>query len=162
MKKYLIFVIILFIMSGCTAKESINSNVKSVTDSNNAAKLEKENTELKELVKKLPNVTNEQLVETMNLSLKSINAMVEKDYAYLQSVVDSSITIDKTTNSFVYKDGFKQDFIKTINHKVFDYRFHSLNKDGRIIVGFAENNVEYEFKFKQINGKMLLISFLTN
>ncbi|HJV16745.1 MAG TPA: hypothetical protein VJ546_05060, partial [Bacillales bacterium] len=64
MKKYLIFIIILFIMSGCTAKESNHSNVKSVTDSNKVAKLEKENAELKELVKKLPDVPYDQLRET--------------------------------------------------------------------------------------------------
>lgn len=149
-------------MSGCTAKESNHSNVKSVTDSNKVAKLEKENAELKELVKKLPDVPYDQLRETMNLSLKTFNAMVEKDYDYLQSVVDSSVSIDKTTNSFVYKDGYKQDFKKTINHEVFEYRFHSLDEDGSIIVGFAENSIEYEFKFKQVNEKMLLISYLTN
>jgi hypothetical protein len=90
-----------------------------------------------------------------------MQAMVDKDYDFLESNSDSSVIINKESNSFSFKNSHEQNFLSTIDYKKLEYRFHDANADG-IIVGFAQENVELLFTFKQEGSDYLLISYLTN
>ena len=151
-------IILAFVLVGCSEKDRVNVQAN---NDEYLVKLEKENEELKQLLEERPNVSNKQLRKTMNLSLKIIYAMVNRDYEFLQSIVDHGIVIDREKDSFIFNDGFEQSFIKPIEYEKFEYRAH-FAKDDEITVAFGENSIAYYFRFKQTEDKMVLISYLTN
>lgn len=97
----------------------------------------------------------------MNLSLNAFNAMIKKDYDYLQSISDSSVTINWDTNSFQFEGRHDQNFINSMDYSKLEYRFHD-KKNEMITVGFAVNSIEYYFEFTQEGETMLLHAFTTN
>jgi hypothetical protein len=159
MKRIMIAFVILLVVIGCSPKEEAVSKVPSPSENEKA--LLEENQQLKAILEQRPTVTVTDLRETMNLSMRFMQAMVDKDYDFLESNSDSSVVINKDSNSFSFKDSHEQNFLSTIDYKKLEYRFHDANDDG-IIVGFAQENVELIFTFKQEGSDYLLISYLTN
>jgi hypothetical protein len=153
MKKILITLSALYLLAGCTSDQD--------TDDPKMELLVKENTLLQDKLDERPPLNADQLRETMNLSLKALDAMVEKDYEYLESIADSNFIIHKETSSFQLEDGYIQDFLQSIDYSKLEYRFHSLEND-IITVGYAEMPAEYYFEFILKDDQILLHSFLTN
>lgn len=163
MKKLLLLISFVFLLVGCSDKETVKEEKDNAKPESNAvaASNDQEKEELQKLLEQRPNVTSDQLRTTMNLSLKILDAMVKKDYVYLESVANDNVTIDKENNAFRYKDGFVQNFFQTIDYSKLEFRGINLN-DNVITVNFAENNHELVFQYTVENDKFLLKSFLTN
>ncbi|WP_342558215.1 hypothetical protein [Metasolibacillus sp. FSL K6-0083] len=160
MKKILITFIILFILVGCSNKE--NTSQQSSSDNEDKLNvLTKQNEELKKQLEERPNLTSDQLRETMNLSLKIIRAMVNSDYSYLETIIDSNVTIDFEKKIFIFENGHEQNFLQSIDYNILEYRFHHL-ENNIITIGFGQNNAAIYFDFSQKNGEYLLNSFITN
>jgi hypothetical protein len=153
MKKILIALSALFLLAGCTSDQD--------SDDPKMELLVKENTLLHEKLDERPPLNADQLRETMNLSMKALVAMAEKDYEYLESIADSNFIINKETSSFQFEDGYIQDFLQSIDYSKLEYRFHSLEND-IITVGFAQMPAEFYFEFILKDDQILLHSFLTN
>ncbi len=160
MKKILIAFIILLVLVGCSNK----GDTKQQTSSNNESNLNvltQQNEELKKQLEERPNLKSEQLRETMNLSLKIIQAMENLDYNYLETIKDSNVTINHEKKAFIFDNVHEQEFSQSVDYSNLEYRFHHL-ENNLITVGFAQNNSEIVFKFSQKEGKYLLNSFITN
>jgi hypothetical protein len=153
MKKILIALSALFLLAGCTSdQDSVDPKMELLV---------KENILLHEKLDERPPLNADQLRETMNLSMKALDAMAEKDYEYLESIADSNFIINKETSSFQFEDGYIQDFLQSIDYSKLEYRFHSLEND-IITVGFAQMPAEFYFEFILKDDQILLHSFLTN
>lgn len=165
-KKFLIGAVLLLTLAACSEKENVSVSNETLASSNKEleAQIEKlllENQELKQLIEQRPNVSDEQLRTTLNLSLSIIHAMVNKDYSFLESIVDSSVTISEEDNSFLFEE-HEQKFLQSIDFERFEYRFHDTKND-TIIVGFASNYTsDLVFRFIHQDDNYKLISFITN
>lgn len=155
MKNLIFTAVLLFLFTGCTSEEA---ETKSTNDTQ---LLIQEIQKLKDELAERPNLSADQLRESINLSLKAFNAMIKKDYDYLQSISDSGVTINRATNSFHFEGRHDQDFINGMDYSKLEYRFHD-KKNEKITVGFAENSIEYYFEFIQKDETMLLHTFTTN
>ncbi|QOR65949.1 hypothetical protein IM538_19415 [Cytobacillus suaedae] len=161
MKKLWIIVTLLALV-GCTEKEVVSgTKTHQKVDNQQLEELKKENESLQKQLNERPNLTSHQLRETMNLALKTLDAMVNKDYTYLESISDSLVTIDKSTNTFHFENSHSQQFLEKFDYSKLEYRFHNLDNN-KITVGFALNNGEVLFTFKEVNGQFFLVSFITN
>ena len=154
MRKILLAIIFLFLLDGCT-----NEKADSTRSEDN--KFVEEIEQLQDLLDERPNLSADQLRETLNLSLKTIAAMEKKDYPYLESISDSGVTINKETDSFHFEGRHDQNFLQNIDYSKLEYRFHNKDND-KITVGFAENNAEIIFEFIETDEDILLHSFITN
>ncbi|MES1047559.1 membrane lipoprotein lipid attachment site-containing protein [Heyndrickxia sp. FSL K6-6286] len=164
MKQIIIAFTLLFVLVGCSNKDAVEGNAPQPTNSpieSNSEVLAQENKELKKQLEERPALTSEQLRETMNLSFKIIQAMINKDYNYLETIKNSNVTINQKRNTFIFDDAHEQAFLQSIDYDHFEYRFHHL-EDDVITVGFAQNNSEIVFQFSQKEGRYLLSSFITN
>lgn len=106
----------------------------------------------------------EQLQETFNLTMRIIDAMVTKDYAYLESVSDSSVTIDYENEILTYDDWGYQAFIDSFEYENFEYRGFMVEGDSLFLI-LGVYNVSYEFQFVRDPDSeegYLLKSLLTN
>ena len=164
MKQIIIAFTLLLALVGCSNKDTVKGNASQQTSNpteSNSEVLAQENKELKKQLEERPALTSEQLRETMNLSFKTIQAMINKDYNYLETIKNSNVTINQKTNTFIFDDAHEQAFLQSIDYDHFEYRFHHL-EDDVITVGFAQNNSEIVFQFSQKEGRYLLSSFITN
>jgi len=155
MKNLIFIAVLLFLLTGCTSEEADTSST------NESQVLIQEIQKLKDELAERPNLSADQLRESMNLSLKAFDAMLKKDYDYLQSISDSDVTINSDTNSFHFDGRHDQNFISSMDYSKLEYRFHDKNND-MITVGFAVNSIEYYFEFIQDGETMLLHTFTTN
>lgn len=155
MKNLIFTAALLFLLTGCTSEEAETSNT------NDTQLLIQEIQKLKDELAERPNLSADQLRESMNLSLKAFNAMIKKDYDYLQAISDSGVTINRETNSFHFEGLHDQNFLTSIDFSKLEYRYHD-KKDEKITVGFAVNSIEYYFEFIQEGETMLLHAFTTN
>ncbi|MFJ7828540.1 hypothetical protein [Psychrobacillus sp. NPDC096623] len=111
----------------------------------------------------LDEIDHERLRETLNLSFRIISAMINKDYEYLESVIDPSVNLNKENNSFTFSEStYEQPLIENFDYNNFEYRGYHFEEDKvRIILGV--NNVSYEFELVEgKSGSYLLKSYLTN
>jgi hypothetical protein len=155
MKNLIFTAVLLFLLTGCTREAADKSSNKETQ------LLIQEIQKLKDELAERPNLSADQLRNSMNLSLRTFNAMLKKDYDYLQSISDSGVTINSDTNSFHFEGHHDQNFINSMDYSKLEYRFHD-KKNDKITVGFAENSVEYYFEFIQEGETMLLHTFTTN
>ncbi|MCM3239536.1 membrane lipoprotein lipid attachment site-containing protein [Heyndrickxia oleronia] len=164
MKQIIIAFTLLLALVGCSNKDPVEGSASQQTNTPTESRSEvltQENKELKKQLEERPALTSEQLRETMNLSFKTIQAMINKDYNYLETITNSNVTINQKTNAFIFDDAHEQDFLQSIDYNHFEYRFHHL-ENNVITVGFAQNNAEIVFQFSQKEGRYLLSSFITN
>lgn len=156
LKKILLTITAMGMLAGC-------SNGDKTVDTPNPKMelLVKENTLLHERLDARPPLSAQELRETMTLSLKALDAMVNKNYEYLESIAAPGVIIKKDSNSFQFEGGFIQNFLQSIDYSKLEYRFHDM-KDDVVTVGFAQPPGEYYFEFIYKDDKVLLQSFLTN
>ncbi|KYG25611.1 hypothetical protein [Alkalihalobacillus trypoxylicola] len=166
MKRFLQVASLVFLLVGCSDYGSvvtdteIQENDTSVT-SNTEGELKEENKKLMKELEEKPNVTSDQLRETMNLSLQIIQAMLETDYDYLESVTASNVTINQDDNSFTFEE-HDQAFLQNIEFNTTDYSYHHAEEDGSIVVGFLINSSALEFIYEQNGDTYVLSSYATN
>ncbi|MCM3124481.1 MULTISPECIES: hypothetical protein [unclassified Mesobacillus] len=160
MKKIMFLISFVFLLVGCSDKEtSIEKNAKP-TNSSVSVSNDQEKEELEKLLEQRPNVTSDQLRTTINQTLKIFDRMLKKDYEYLESVADDSVTIDKENDSFKFNE-IEQKFIHNLDYGLLEFRGIHL-EDDLITVNFAQNSIEYEFYYVLKNDEIFLNSFLTN
>ncbi|WP_042478398.1 hypothetical protein [Bacillus ndiopicus] len=159
MKKIRIAFIVLFILAGCSNKEDTNQQ----TSNDNESKLNvliQQNEELKKQLEERPNLPSTQLKETLNLSIRIIQAMNNLDFNYLETVIDSNVAIDHEKKAFIFENGYEQNFLN-VDYSILEYRFHHL-ENNVITVGFGQHNIAIYFEFSQKDGQYLLNSLITN
>lgn len=155
MKKMIVTVTLLFFLTGCTSEDAETSS------QNEVQLLIDENQKLKDELAERPNLSADQLRESMNLSLKAFNAMIKKDYDYLLSISDSGVTINRATNSFHFEGRHDQNFTTSLDYSKLEYGGHIVSNE-KITVALAENSIEYYFEFIQEDDILLLHTFTTN
>lgn len=167
MNKSLPIIILLFFFLGGIAYYFFQNEPQPASDSNlgNPDQTLQENEELQQLLDQRPNLSADDLRATMNLSFNVMNAMASNDYAYLQSIADSNVTIDEHSNSFHFTsdNNYEQKFSPSIDFNHLEYRFHNL-EDDIITVGFAKKNIEMYFEFVKSDSAPYyrLRSYITN
>ncbi|MFC4356300.1 hypothetical protein ACFO0S_14660 [Chryseomicrobium palamuruense] len=106
----------------------------------------------------------QQLQETFNLTMRLIDAMLTKDFAYLESVVGPDVTIDYENEMLIYDDWGYQAFIDSFDYENFEYRGFMVEGDSLFLI-LGVYNVSYEFQFVRDPDSeegYLLKSLLTN
>lgn len=84
-KKIWFVFLIVFVLIGCSNKEDTQQQINTLIQ---------QNEELKKLLEERPNITSHELRETLNLSFKVIQAMKNSDSTYLESIINSNVTVD--------------------------------------------------------------------
>ncbi|AWE07383.1 hypothetical protein DCE79_08360 [Lysinibacillus sp. 2017] len=107
----------------------------------------------------------DQLRDTLNLSFRIINAMINKDYAYLENVIDPSVTLNRDDNIITFTEvNYESELMERFDYNNFEFRGYM--RDGEhILIILGVYNVTYEFKYvenKNVPGTYLLKSILTN
>lgn len=136
-------------MIGCSNKEDTQQQINTLIQ---------QNEELKKLLEERPNITSHELRETLNLSFKVIQAMKNSDSTYLESIVNSNVTVDDEKQIFIFEDGYEQSF-SNFDYSLLEYRAQ-FSQDNRITVALAEvspqSNIEIYFEFIQVGETYLL------
>lgn len=110
-------------------------------------------------------IERDQLRDTLNLSFRIINAMINKDYEYLENVIDPSVTLNKEDNIITFTEiNYESKLMERFDYNNFEFRGYM--RDGEhILIILGVYNVMYEFKYvenKNVPGTYLLKSILTN
>lgn len=106
----------------------------------------------------------QQLQETFNLTMRLIDAMLIKDFAYLESVVGPDVTIDYENEKLTYEDIGSQQMLTYFDYENFEYRGFIVQDDAmRIVLGVYNGSYEFEFvRDPSSEEGYVLKSFLTN
>lgn len=106
----------------------------------------------------------QQLQETFNLTMRLIDAMLIKDFAYLESVVGPDVTIDYENEKLTYEDIGSQQMLTYFDYENFEYREFIVQDDAmRIVLGVYNGSYEFEFvRDPSSEEGYVLKSFLTN
>ena len=108
---------------------------------------------------------HEQLRETLNLSLRVIRAMINKDYEYLEGIIDPTVKLNRENNTITYGDGsYEIPLMDEFDYNHFEFRAYIVEED-KILIILGVNNVSYEFSFvedQENSGNYLLKSLITN
>ncbi|WP_438351217.1 hypothetical protein ACP8HI_11570 [Paenibacillus sp. FA6] len=129
-KWYWVSILFCLLLVGCTGNNSPTTNLEQLDISalDMEDQLRKENAILEDQVKQLQRRPTEtfmmDLRENMNISFKILHAMENNDYAYLESVSASGLSIDKVENQVVYMYGSQEvrlDFLKGIQLDNLEY-----------------------------------------
>ncbi len=110
------------------------------------------------------------LRETLNLSFKVLHAMEEKDYALLESLSSSDISLDKKDNQVVYFVGeqeIRMNFLTGIHLGNLEYRgggYSDNNSGFQIYLAhyFEDTHGTIYFDFIKKNDRWLFNGFMTN
>ena len=112
-------------------------------------------------------INQDQLRETLNLSLRIISAMINKDFDYLESVSDSSVTVNRENNSMTFgslEPSYEFTLSDSFDYKNFEFRGYEESGD-TIFIYLGVYNVSYEFEFTKSKSEVSNYSFkslLTN
>ena len=112
-------------------------------------------------------INQDQLRETLNLSLRIISAMINKDFDYLESVSDSSVTVNRENNSMTFgslEPPYEFTLLDSFDYKNFEFRGYEESRD-TIFIYLGVYNVSYEFEFTKSKSEVSNYSFkslLTN
>ena len=112
-------------------------------------------------------INQDQLRETLNLSLRIISAMINKDFDYLESVSDSSVTVNRENNSMTFgslEPSYEFTLSDSFDYKNFEFRGYEESRD-TIFIYLGVYNVSYEFEFTKSKSEVSNYSFkslLTN
>lgn len=104
--------------------------------------------------------------EVLNLTFKTINAMVERDYTFISEISDKSVEINDYTLKFnsVGENGYEGNLLEDFDFKTLEYRgYHAVGDEMFIFLGI--DHIAYEFTFIKGNskhGNYLLKSIITN
>ncbi|WP_044478192.1 hypothetical protein [Paenibacillus antibioticophila] len=166
---FLIAVVSLALLSGCTAHTN-----------NNSSNLLQDSTENIRSSQEVESWINEaetpseqfmmDLRETLNLSFKIFDAMENNQYSFLESTKAKEITIDKENNQIVYKyygEEIRSDFLKGLNFSNLEYWGSGYNEDGsgfQIVFAnyFQDTHGTIYFEFIREGDHWLFNGFTTN
>ncbi|WP_336045979.1 hypothetical protein [Solibacillus ferritrahens] len=112
----------------------------------------------------LSEAQHEQLKETLNLSLRAISAMINKDYEYLEEIIAPTVKLNKENNTISFGDSNEIPIRDSFDYNNFEFRAYMVQEDTVLII-LGVNNVSYEFSFVEHKGKSgnyLLKSIYTN
>lgn len=153
MRKISVFLIVSLLLSGCS------NNNKDKT--NETTDFENEIINLKEEINNTKDITDDQLRESINISLKFIDAMNNSNFEYLERNINPEIKIDREKKVFLDKNNSESKFLKADYSKL-EYRGHHLNND-KIIMLFgqanSEENIELEIIIKEENNNYIIDSY---
>lgn len=106
--------------------------------------------------------------EVLNLTFKTINAMVERDYTYLSEISEKSVEINATNNTIIFnsigENGYEASLLEDFDFKTLEYRGYHVEGD-EMFIFLAIDHIAYEFTFIKGNsqhGNYLLKSIITN
>lgn len=177
MKKTIILLAYVFLLAACE-ENSAGGTVNDTQVQLDAQKLDflqKENEALKNLLSEppsqpqtkeavTPDTELEDFRETLNLTLQIIGAMETRDYDYLESVSSSSVTFDRTTDTFKASD-HENRLLDSVTFRNLQYRFFNKSADNSAEIGVAkvdEGAVEIYFQFTRENDIWLFDGMITN
>ena len=106
-------------------------------------------------------INQDQLRETLNLSLRIISAMLNKDFDYLESVSDSSVTVNRENNSMTFgslEPPYEFTLSDSFDYNNFEFRGYQESRD-TIYIYLGVYNVSYEFEFVKIKSEVSNYSF---
>lgn len=169
LRKFISIIILLFVISVIVTVSLFMANTtdkKVITSSSNEESLLDVETSTSEFSNtNLETIDHDRLRETLNLSLRVIEAMLNKDYDYLEKVIAPSVSINKENNSITYGDAANEHpIMDDFDYKHFEFRAFIPEKNEVIII-LGIYNISYEFIFvegKSEHGNYLLKSLYTN
>lgn len=107
----------------------------------------------------------DKLKETLNMSFRVIDAMINKDYEYLESNIAPSVTLNKEDNSITFGEmNYSMELMTDFDYSNFEFRGYTIEED-QVMIILGVYNVSYYFEYvegKSKYGNYLLKALYTN
>ena len=162
-KKNILIIVVLLVIGGGAAFYLLSPNVDSSLEESEDVTIEQEDVILSNTNDNT--INQDHLRETLNLSLRIISAMINKDYDYLEKVIAPSVTLHKENDSISYDEtAYEYPLMNNFDYANFESRGY-MEEEEEVIIILGIYNVSYEFTFvksRSPEGNYLLKSLYTN